>query len=169
MRLLGVAAVAAILLVACTSESAPTTQLIIDVPDIPEVPGPTTTVDPPEVSTTIPPRDFQTVGSLPDGTPFSVFIETPLPSTVEAISAGVMVEIDGVDRSVGAVSFGQPQGRDDHFFHHGVDLPPGGGIQIDFDDDVLEALGPDYNGIIAGSIRGTIIPTILCFRYRASI
>jgi hypothetical protein len=95
------------------------------------------------------------IGALPDGTPFEFFIGADLSAVVVGISAGIVIDVAGEPEAVGSVKFGSPP-RDEHFFHHGVDLPPGGGIYIDFYDHILEGLGSDHEEIIAGSIRGTI-------------
>ena len=56
----------------------------------------------------IPPPVFWSFGALPDGTPFDIQIKSELSETVEGISGGVVIDLDGSPQAVGIVTFGSP-------------------------------------------------------------
>ncbi len=139
------------------------------VPEVSAIPSPTST------STTIPsPTSPSTTtavpttiivaesgaavaGTLPDGTPYNVWVEPPLPMAVEGMSAGVMLDVpDGTSLVIGTTQFRlRSGGQDDvELIDDRYVVPTGGGLVIiDLYEEVLPHLGPDPEDTLREGVR----------------
>ena len=92
--------------------------------------------------------------ALPDGTHFSIDITPAIDETIVSISAGpIVMDIDGAPNVVGTVQMSL-EPWEGTSFSDGVYRTSADGrfVQIEFYDHVLDALGPDAETVIRGSI-----------------
>jgi len=150
-----------VLLVACTSvpETRPS---VPAAPPIPEGSATTTTTSIPttrvtvtEVESIAVPRSFLTIGALPDGTPFQVYVEGGFGGPVLAVSAGIVIDVGGSRTLVATVEDSTLLGQ--NYYSDGIYEPAGTGARITFSDEILEEFGDDAERIIKNSITGTVV------------
>lgn len=97
----------------------------------------------------------RTIGSLPDGTQFLVTVEPAVPDDWLGSTAVIVTEILGMPATVGRVSF-LTERIAGYSFENGRYRVAAGShlVEVDFEDHILEALGPDAEQVITTSIRG---------------
>lgn len=82
--------------------------------------------------------------------------DADLPDVPAAISAGIVMEVDGGRQAVGIVQFTPGDTELDYLYHDGVYLiPAGGGVQVEFYRHILDELGPGAESVIRSSILGS--------------
>ena len=104
--------------------------------------------------------------ALPDGTTFVVIVDPARSEDVTDISAGIMMELEEGPVPAGTVVFHLLTPADEYAYQYGHYGIPAAGIlvTINFNPEVLEALGPDAEAIIRDSVRGSVAagyPTLL--------
>lgn len=125
----------------------------LSVPANPPLPSPSVP-SPSSPGTTAHPEFGLTGGALPDGTPFLVEVRPALDDDVVGISGAIMLEGQG---PVGVLQFAFSS-WDGTSYEDGLYRISAGGhfVQIDFYDQILDALGSGAETIIRSSIRGGI-------------
>jgi len=145
----------ALLIASCTSNSATTTTVLPLTP--PQ--SPSTAADSPSIpSTPDAGLSIQPIeGFLPDGTDYIVYLETPSPESLEAITGDIMYEIDGQIWWAAEVEFVPEERLSEVEVLGNVYRIPAGqfwATEIAFSDRFLEFLGDESESVILDSIAG---------------
>lgn len=142
-------------LVACTS-GANTTTTIDPIPPPPN-PGPSTTAlsdresNPPSGGPFIEPI----TGHLPDGTPYTVYLETTEPEELIDINGWIMLEINEAIWAAEVLFFGGPHEHEPTFMDGIYTLPAGPDwrIVIEFPQGAIAAIGEDAETVIRDALQ----------------